>query len=314
MMLALLLFVAGLLLLYYGAEYLVSGSSRLAFSFGIHPLVVGMTVVAFATSTPELLVSLFAAVRGSSDIATGNIIGSNVANIGLILGAAAILNPIAVSRRTLVREIPIMILASLLLYLMAYDGLLGFGDGLVLFALLLLFLGYCVRTGRTGTVDATSADAEQPVNRGKDLILVLIGIVGLGVGAELMVRSAVTMARFFGLSELVIGMTIVALGTSLPELAASMMSAWKGEMDISVGNVIGSNIFNVLFVLGICPMIRPLTVEPAVLKFELPYMLGLSVLLLPLLWHRQGLSRGKGGVLLAAYLVFVGLMFVRGMS
>jgi cation:H+ antiporter len=317
MVFTLLLFIAGLMLLYYGAEYLVTGSSRLAFSYGIRPLVVGMTVVAFATSTPELLVSLLATVKGSADIATGNIIGSNIANIGLILGAAALLHPLRVSRKTLSREIPIMILTGILLYLMALDGVIGFGNGLTLFVLLLVFLCYCLRIGK-GDDSGAGADPElvgvERLRRGGDLVLVLVGIVGLGVGAELMVRSAVTLARYFGLSELVIGMTIVALGTSLPELAASMMSAWKGEMDISVGNVIGSNIYNVLFVLGICPMIKPLTVEPSVLRFEMPYMLALSILLIPLLWHRQGLGRGKGTVLLGSYGLFIILMFIRETS
>jgi cation:H+ antiporter len=317
MVFTLLLFMAGLLLLYYGAEYLVTGSSRLAFSYGIRPLVVGMTVVAFATSTPELLVSLLAAVKGSADIATGNIIGSNIANIGLILGAAALLHPLRVSRKTLAREIPIMLLTGIILYLMALDGVIGFGNGLTLFALLLIFLGYCLRIGKedeSGSgIDSELARVERD-RRGGDLLLVLIGIVGLGVGAELMVRSAVTMARYFGFSELMIGMTIVALGTSLPELAASMMSAWKGEMDISVGNVIGSNIFNVLFVLGLCPMIKPLAVEPSVLRFEMPYMLGLSALLIPLFWHRLELGRGKGAVLLGSYGLFIVLMFFRETS
>ncbi|HKI51002.1 MAG TPA: calcium/sodium antiporter [Geothermobacteraceae bacterium] len=313
MVFTLLLFFAGLLLLYYGAESLVTGSSRLAFSFGIRPLVVGMTVVAFATSAPELLVSLFAAIQGSADIATGNIIGSNIANIGLILGAAAILHPLAVSRRTLLREIPLMILSGLLLYLMALDGLLDFANGLVLILLLLAFLFYCLRIGKHEEPNQFDEEtrAASKIRRGADLMLILVGIVGLGVGAELMVRAAVTMARYFGLSELVIGMTIVALGTSLPELAASMMSAWKGEMDISVGNVIGSNIFNVLFVLGLCPMLKPLSVEPTVLKFEMPYMLVFSMLLIPLIWHKNGLGRRRGVVLLAGYLLFIGLMFIR---
>lgn len=317
MVLTLLVFFAGLLLLYYGAEYLVSGSSRLAFSFGIRPLVIGMTVVAFATSAPELLVSLFAAFKGSSDIATGNIIGSNIANIGLILGVAALLHPLDVSRLTLLREVPIMVFSGLVLYLMSLDGLLGFGNGLTLFLLLLGFLCFCLRVGRVadipGQVDSATVNVEG-YRRGRDLLLVLIGLVGLAVGAELMVRSAVIMARSFGLSELVIGTTIVALGTSLPELAASMMSAVKGEMDISVGNVIGSNIFNLLFVLGICPMVRPLPIDASVLWFDMPYMLIFSLLLIPLAWHQKGLGRRRGTVLLAGYLVFIGLMFVRETS
>jgi len=314
MFLTVLLFLAGLFLLYYGAESLVSGSSRLAFSYGIRPLVVGMTVVAFATSTPELLVSLLAAIRGSADIAAGNIVGSNIANIGLILGAAALLQPLGVGRATQTREIPIMIGASALFYLMILDGVIGFANGLVLFLLLLAFLVYCLRTGRAaaepaGTEPAVAADRRE---RLRDLVLILLGIVGLMIGAELMVRSAVTIARYFGVSELVIGMSIVALGTSLPELAASLMSAWKGEMDLSIGNVIGSNIFNLLFVLGICPMLRPLAVDPSILVFEVPIMLAFSILLIPLIGRSRRLGRPQGGLLLAGYLAFILALFLRG--
>jgi len=313
MFLTVLLFLAGLFLLYYGAEYLVSGSSRLAFSYGIRPLVVGMTVVAFATSTPEFLVSLLAAMRGSADIAAGNIVGSNIANIGLILGAAALLQPLAVARATLTREIPIMIAVSGIFYLMILDGVVGFANGLVLFLLLLGFLGYCLSTGRSAPEpDAEAVVAADRKERLRDLVLILLGIVGLMIGAELMVRSAVTIARHFGISELVIGMSIVALGTSLPELAASLMSAWKGEMDISIGNVIGSNIFNLLFVLGICPMIRPLDVDPSILIFEVPVMLAFSVLLIPLIGRDRRLGRRQGGLLLGGYLLFILTLFLRG--
>lgn len=315
MLLAGVLFFAGLLLLYFGAEALVSGASRLALSFGIRPLVIGMTVVAFATSMPELMVSLFAAIRGSSDIAAGNIIGSNIANIGLILGAAAICTPLAVPPRTLVREIPYMIGASLLVYGFSFDGQLGFVNGLVLFVLLWVFLGYCLRGARRLDVDeaiTTETPLEAGAGRKKDVVLVLLGIAGLGVGAEMMVRSAVTIALSLGVSEVVVGVTVVALGTSLPELAASLMSAWKGEADIGIGNVIGSNIFNLLFVLGLCPMIHPIAIDPALLRFEFPVMLIFSVALIPLMKHRLALGRGKGMVLLGVYLFFVGAVYFRG--
>lgn len=318
MLFAVLLFVAGLLLLYYGADYLVTGSSRLALSYGLRPLVVGMTVVAFATSMPELLVSLVAAVKGSSDIAAGNIVGSNVANIGLILGVAAILHPLSVGRNTLTREIPFMLFSGVVLYALGFDGRLAGLDGLLLLALLVVFLVYCVTTARHilprepgDDLPAEIAEQAAPSRRGRDLVLILVGIVGLGVGAELMVRSAVTIARYFGLSELVIGLTIVALGTSLPELAASVMSAWKGEMDISIGNVIGSNIFNTLFVLGICPVLRPLEVEPRLLRIDMPVMLGFSAALLPLCGVGRGLDRRRGILLLTGYLVFILTLFIR---
>ncbi|WP_432821039.1 calcium/sodium antiporter [Trichloromonas sp.] len=313
MLMAAVLFFVGLLILYYAADFLVDGSSRLALSFGIRPLIIGMTIVAFATSMPELMVSLFAAFKGSADIASGNIIGSNVANIGLILGVAALLAPIKVARSTMLREIPIMIAASVLLLLFSLDGRLSFGNGLVLFLLLLAFLVYCLRSAREkGLERPAPADlvAKERLSRRRDLVLILLGIIGLGFGAELMVRSAVTIARALGLSELVIGMTIVALGTSLPELAASVMSACKGEMDISVGNVIGSNIFNVLFVLGICPMVSPLAIDPSVLRFELPLMLLFCLALIPLAGRRLRLGRPEGAILLIGYCLFVGVLYL----
>lgn len=316
MILGSVLVLAGLLLLYYGAESLVTGSSRLALSFGVRPLVVGLTVVAFATSMPELMVSLFAAYRGSSSMAAGNIIGSNIANIGLILGVAALITPVLVARSTLVREVPIMVAASIGVYLVALDGELGFWNGLVLFFCLLIFLVYCLVTARELSLsqdgEIAKAIAEASRQRGRNIILVVIGMAGLGVGAELMVRGAVIVATLLGVSELVIGLSVVALGTSLPELAASVMSACKGEMDIGVGNVIGSNIFNVLFVLGICPMIQPIIIEPRVINIDFPVMLAFCVLLVGLLTlmpPRLQLDRKRGVLLLGAYLLFMISLF-----
>ena len=311
-----ILVLAGLLLLYYGAEYLVTGSSRLALSFGVRPLVVGLTVVAFATSMPEMMVSLLAATRGASSMAAGNIVGSNIANIGLILGVAALITPIVVARSTLTREVPIMVAASLGVYFVALDGEIAFVNGLLLFVSLLIFLAYCVLTARNLTVPLDGvvdrAVSEASASRGRNIALVLLGMAGLALGAELMVRGAVMIAMLLGISEVIIGLSIVAVGTSLPELAASLMSAWKGEMDISVGNVIGSNIFNVLFVLGLCPMIQPITIEPRLLSLDFPIMLGFCVLLiglLTLLQPRLLLDRKRGGVLLGAYLIFIASLF-----
>jgi len=317
MFLGVILVLAGLLLLYYGAEYLVTGSSRLALSMGVRPLVVGLTVVAFATSMPELLVSLFAAVRGASAMAAGNVIGSNIANIGLILGVAALITPVVVARSTLTREVPIMVVASIGLYVVAFDGVLNFLDGLLLFLCLLVFLAYCVVTARDPSVP-TGGEVEQVIReasagRGKNVILVVLGMTGLGVGAELMVRGAVMIATLLGVSEMVIGLSIVAIGTSLPELAASVMSAWKGEMDISVGNVIGSNIFNILFVLGICPMFNPIVIEARALQMDFPVMLAFCVLLIALLTimlPRLQLDRKRGLLLLGAYCLFVASLFI----
>ena len=316
MFLGVILVISGLLLLYYGAEYLVTGSSRLAISFGVRPLVVGLTVVALATSMPEFMVSLLATVGGASSMAAGNIIGSNIANIGLILGTAAVITPITVARSTLVREVPIMVAASLAVYVVALDGEIGFVNGMLLFLGLLVFLLYCVVTARDLSLPSGGAVAgavqQASASRGRNMVLVLVGMAGLGLGAELMVRGAVMVATLLGVSEAVIGLSIVAVGTSLPELAASLMSAWKGEMDISIGNVIGSNIFNVLFVLGICPMIEPIAIEQRLLVQDFPVMLAFCALLIGLLTlmpPRMQLDRKRGGLLLGAYLVFVVSLF-----
>ncbi len=317
MFLGVILVLAGLLLLYYGAEYLVTGSSRLALSLGVRPLVVGLTVVDFATSMPELMVSLFATIRGASSMAAGNIVGSNIANIGLILGVAGLIAPVVVARSTLVREVPIMVVASIGVYLVAMDGELAFMNGLVLFLGLLAFLAYCLMTAREPSVleggEVEKAVCAASSGRGRNIVLVLVGMAGLGVGAELMVRGAVMIATLLGVSELIIGLSIVALGTSLPELAASVMSAYRGEMDIGVGNVIGSNIFNLLFVLGICPMIQPITIEPRILSLDFPIMLAFCALLIALLTMmppRLQLGRKRGLLLLGAYLLFVGSLFL----
>lgn len=306
-------FCAGLLLLYFGAEFLVTGSSRAALGLGIQPIIVGMTVVAFATSMPELMVSLSAAIKDSSDIAAGNIIGSNIANIGLILGSSAVLYGLPISRVTLKREIPFMILSSLLLFFFCRDGILSFWDGLILFSGLLLFLGYCLLSVRRASALKMVAEIDGRAKQGtqsKNLFHIGGGIVGLAFGADLMVRSATTMAKAMGVSELVIGMTIVALGTSLPELAASIVSARKGEVEISIGNVIGSNIFNILFVLGVCPMIRPLVIDPSTLRFEFPVMLVFSIGLVPLILPGFCLTRFRGLILLTGYVAFIGFLFL----
>jgi cation:H+ antiporter len=315
MLIAVFLFTGGLILLYLGAESLVAGSSRLALSFGIRPLIIGMTIVAFATSMPELMISLIAAVKGSPDLAVGNIIGSNIANIGLILGIAALMSPMKIPAGVLTRELPFMIGAALLLYFFAFDGILGRLNGIILFSLLLVFLGYCLRTARDLGLDRPMRSEAGELQehrrlRKKSGFLILFGMGGLGVGAELMVRSAVFIATAMGISEMVIGLSIVAVGTSLPEMAASVVSVIKGEMDLSIGNVIGSNIFNILFVLGLLPIIHPLAIDPSVLRFEFPVMLLFSIVLIPMVLHRHHLGRIKGCGLLTAYLAFIIIIYL----
>ncbi len=308
MVVAVILFFVGLLLLYFGAEYLVEGSSRLALSFGVRPLVIGMTIVAFATSMPELLVTLFAAVRGSVDLAVGNVVGSNVANIGLILGSSALVAPLVVDRSLLRRELPFMLLASLLFWLLALDHLISRYEGVVLLVGLAAFIYYCLRTGKQDPLEIPSiaGDVQKEKRyRKRDLFYIAGGILALGVGAELLVNGATTIARAFGVSELAIGLSVVAFGTSLPELAASIVSAVKGEIEISVGNVIGSNIFNILFVIGLSSGVRELPVHPDLLHFQFPVMLLVGAVLYPLVMRRQQLNRLHGAGLIALYGAFI---------
>jgi len=308
MVFSIILFFAGLLLLYYGAEYLVEGSSRLALSFGVRPLVIGMTIVAFATSMPELLVTLFAAVRGSVDLAVGNVVGSNVANIGLILGSSALVAPLAVDKSLLRRELPFMLIASLLFWLLALDSLIGRFEGVLLLGGLLLFVFYCLRTGKQEPLDAPPIAEEVLKEQGyrrRDLLYILGGVIALAVGAEMLIKGATTIARAFGVSELAIGLSVVAFGTSLPELAASIVSAVKGEVEISVGNVIGSNIFNILFVIGLSSSLRELPVNPDLLRFHFPVMLLTGAVLYPLVMRRYLLTRLHGIGLIALYGAFI---------
>ena len=312
MLLSLILFFAGLLLLYFGAEYLIEGSSRLALSFGVRPLIIGMTVVAFATSMPELLVTVLAAMRGSTDLAVGNVLGSNVANIGLILGSSAIVAPLVVDRSILSRELPIMLMASLMFWLLSLNGIVGRAEGILLLLGLAAFLYYCLRSGKQTQLEPEQLADEvqsEKQHRRKDIVYIVLGIVALAIGAEMMIKGSTNIARIFGISELVIGLSVVAFGTSLPELAASIVSAVKGEMEISVGNVIGSNIFNILFVIGMIRSIRALPVNPQLHSFQFPTMLAIGALLYPMLWKKARLSRLHGGLLLLIYFAFIVVSF-----
>jgi len=312
MLLSVVFFFAGLLLLYFGAEYLVEGSSKLALSFGVRPLIIGMTIVAFATSMPELLVTMFAAIRGSVDLAVGNVVGSNVANIGLILGSSALVAPLRVERSLLRRELPIMLLASMLFWLFALDNHLGLIEGVILLCGLAGFIYYCLMCSKQGQIEpqslAEDVRKEQQYRR-RDLFYILGGIVALAVGAELLIKGASFIARAYGVSELVIGLSVVAFGTSLPELAASVVSAMKGELELSVGNVIGSNIFNILFVIGLSSSIHPLPVNPQLHAFQFPVMLVIGMLLYPMLLRSQVVKRLHGAVFVGSYLLFIAVSF-----
>jgi cation:H+ antiporter len=314
-------FVAGLATLYLGAEWLVRGSGRLARRFGISALVVGLTVVAFGTSAPELVVSAFAAGRGQGDVAVGNVIGSNIFNILAILGVTALLFPIVVQRSLIVRELPIMLAATLLFPLLILDGRIDRVDALLLTAAFAVYLGAMIWLARRQpAIDLAGAAFDRDLLASDDptharvlhsVGLILVGIIALVAGARLLVDSALVFARTAGVSELVIGLTIVAAGTSLPELATATVAALRRESDIAIGNVVGSNIFNVLAILGIAGFVQPLPIHPELIRFEVPVMVAASLLLLPLAFTGRRLDRWEGALLLLAYLVFLLLLFVR---
>lgn len=309
----LFLFVIGLVILYFGAEGTLNGSVRIATAFGVSKLVIGLTLVAYGTSAPELTLDVTAALKGSTDLAFGDLIGSNVANIGLILAVGAIIRPMVVEMKLLSAEVPIMIATSLLTWSLASDGVLDRGDGLMLLSCMVMVVGYTLRsiTQESEEVKADLEDAAHTnVSLTGSMILVGVGLAGLVLGAQLMVSGATAVARSLGVSELLIGMTIVAIGTSLPELAATIVAARKGESDIAVGNVIGSNIFNLLGVMGCVASIANVPVAKSSLSFELPFVAGLSLLLVPIMIRGKRITRGEGFFLISLYAVFLVLQVI----
>lgn len=305
-----ILLMAGIALLYLGSEWMVRGASALALSFYIRPVIIGLTVVAFATSAPELLVSLIAAIKGSSGVSLGNILGSNVANMGLVLGASALVKPQGVDRGLLTRELPFMISVSGLFWLICLDGEIGRLDGVILLAGLGTFLLMGLITARTGiqiTVDpGTAREAKKILRQG---MLILLGLGGLMAGAHIIVNSAIFIAEHLGLSEVFIGLSIVAVGTSLPELATSVVAGAKGEHDISIGNVVGSNVFNVCMVIGAVGAFNPMAVDIASLQLKFAGMIALSLLLFVFCRTNYMITRLEGLFLLIGFFAFIALSF-----
>ncbi|KAB2835480.1 MAG: calcium/sodium antiporter [Candidatus Brocadia sp.] len=309
MLLQIVLLFAGLAGLYFGAEWLVRGASAFARSFHIKPVVIGLTIVAFGTSAPELVTSVTAGIKHLSDIAMGNVIGSNIANIGLILGLSALVRPLAIDMKLLYREMPIVVGISFLLYFMGWDGTLSRTEGGILCGGIVMYTFYVYRVALK---EANSIEMEyeeflgtKNTNSKNNIFLILIGLGALLGGAHFLVHSAIYIAKVVGISELVIGLTVIAVGTSLPELATSMVAAIRKESDISVGNVLGSNIFNILAVLGISSIIQPLSVNAVSLIVDMPAMLLFSIFLIPVITWKFVLSRGQGIILLIGYGIYV---------
>lgn len=305
--------LAGFVLLFFGGDWLVDGGVALARKYRISSLVIGMTIVAFGTSAPELLVSMISAIKGNAGIAMGNVLGSNIANIGLILGLTALICPIETDNRKVIRHGTIMIAASLLLLAFSLNHGISRIEGLTLFACLILFTTLSIRKGRTQNEEAQT---DEPEGKSMTILaavgLIILSCVMLAFGADILVDGATTLASAMGVSDKVIGLTIVALGTSLPELAASVAAAIKKQMDISIGNIIGSNIFNILCVLGVSTSIKPISLEFQDYMSDFIWMLGFSVFIIIFTTMRKKkgrLGRTAGILFLLAYAVYAWSLF-----
>ena len=310
-----LFILIGLALLVVGGEFLVRSSIGLSFKLKLSKMVIGLTVVSFATSAPELLVSLQAALAGFSDISLGNVIGSNIANLGLVLGITAIISPLVVDRDFYRFNWPVMMLFSIALYFLLQSGqVLSRIEGVILLAALVLYLFLLIRRARKVKVDLTEIDDSlEKTSNFKIILWLIIGGVALWAGAELLVSGAVDVAGMLGISERVISVTIIAIGTSVPELAASVIAALKKEKALSLGNLIGSNIFNIASVLGLTAIIQPIKlVSEKLLYVDIFWMLGFAFILIPLAFLPQRfiLSRYKGLILFIPYVIFIGLAFL----
>ncbi|HIF9165557.1 TPA: calcium/sodium antiporter [Photobacterium damselae] len=313
---AVVLLCVGLALLVWSADRLVFGSAALARNMGVAPLVIGMTILAMGSSAPEMMVSATAALAGKTDTAVGNVLGSNIANIALILGVTAMLKPLAIGSTIIRRELPLMLVVTLIAGALLWDNYLGFAEGvllLVLFVLFLLAMLYISKKAKQEgdvMVDEQESEIPQNVSNTASFIWIIVGLALLLYSSDMVVESAVTIAKYYGMSDLVIGLTIIAVGTSLPELAASVASVLKGEDDMAVGNIIGSNVFNILAVMGIPGILNPSAISPLAMGRDFYVMLGVSVLLLIMaLGKNHRINRVEGGILLICFIAYQAYLF-----
>ena len=305
MIISLLLLAVGFVFLVKGADWFVGGASSIAARLGIPQLVIGLTIVAMGTSAPEAAVSITAALKGSADITIGNVVGSNIMNVLVILGLAASLTTISVATSTIFREIPFMTAVTALLLILGLDGTVTLMDGVILWGAFLVYLGYLFRMARNGEADVEEISADRPI--WKSALWTVVGLVFIITGSNVAVEAATDIARALGLSERLIGLTIVALGTSLPELFTSVSAAKRGNADIAIGNIVGSNIFNILFVVGTSALVTPI---PFATAFRTDAMIAIvtSVLLFVCCLHRSRLSRKSGFTLLASYATYFAMV------
>ncbi len=300
------LFALGVFLMIYGADRLVEGGSSIAVHFRISPLVIGLTIVSFGTSFPEFAASLVGALHGQTDIAMGNVVGSNICNLGLVLGAAALTRPIQVHAGLIKKEIPFVLLISLLTWFLAWNNRIGRMEGAFFVALFVFFVYYCIRTARQrGDALPAAPPPAKTTSLPRSLAALTFGLILLFLGADLTIRSAVSISGKLGISQALIGLTVVALGTSLPELVTSVVALRKGEGDIGLGNVLGSNIFNLLFVLGVTATVHPIPSSPQFFRFDIPVMFGFTLVLIPIAGSQLRISRREGGFFLTAYVGYI---------
>ncbi len=305
--------IAGFVLLFFSGDWLVKSSVQLARYFKVSTLVVGITVVAFGTSAPELIVSLNAVFDGVPDISVGNVVGSNIANVALVLGLVSVILPIKVRKKSILFDWSVMMGASILFYVFALNYKLQFVEGLIFVSLILIYLGYSVINSRKKMGQSDEVIEKPTMKLYNTIGLLVISGVGLYYGSELLVGGAVSVAKGFNISERVIGISVVAFGTSVPELATSIMAAVKKETDISIGNIIGSNIFNLLAILGITSSLKTINISHALVSVDILWMMGISVLLLlSMLPLKHGhISRFKGVIFVAVYILYMVLLFTK---
>ncbi len=308
--------IVGLIFLVWSADKLVFGAAALARNFGISPLVIGMTILAMGSSAPEMMVSATAALDGKTDTAVGNVLGSNIANIALILGITALIKPLSISSAVIRRELPLMIAVTLIAGAILWDSHLGFVEGVLLFVLFAAFIVAMLRISQKekqqgdSFIEDQESEIPEGVSNGKAAMWVVIGLIVLPLAADTLVDSAVVIAKYFGMSDLVIGLTIIAIGTSLPELAASLAGVLKGEDDMAVGNIIGSNVFNILAVMGIPGILNPSILSEYAMGRDFWVMLAVSLLLVVMcLGKSRSVNRIEGGVLFVFFLGYQVYLF-----
>jgi len=321
----LVILFSGFVLLIAGAEFLVRGASKIAAVLGVSPLIIGLTVVSFGTSSPEIAVSVQSSYIGKADIALGNVVGSNIANILLVLGFSALAAPLVVSRQLIRLDVPIMIGVSILLLLVGLDNNLSWIDGSIFVLILLVYSYFLMQQSKKNPAPKEDDEFEKEYGDSKNLttvqkwvinpLLVVVGFVMLIYGSDLLVEGAVIVAKNFGISELVIGLTVIAIGTSLPELATSVIASFRGERDIAVGNAVGSNLYNILLVLGLSSIVSPdgLLVSDSAIRLDIPVMIGVALLCLPIFFNGK-VSRWEGFFFLFIYLLYLLYLFFKTSS